>query len=305
MTDEGGDDYCHDCYYDRYTTCDSCNAEILRDEAYCNDNGTYCEGCYSERDGEWDSRHFHVATPTYVEIRSTRKFGIELETSECGDYFDLDGETKFGCKEDGSIDGKEFVSPVLYGDEGLSEIRRFCRLARNFKVDGKCGFHAHLDMGDLTVAQLKAVAYAYHKTYAIWAAFVADSRRSNHYCGAHDYDRSGLSAIADSDDWRSFCNRDRYVWCNVAAYNEHKSIEIRLHSATLEPEKIVNWIKAHVRFIDVVKDMTFGQIERRLSGPVESLFSALSRIWDDSELSAFYADRAEKFGTIVAQPATV
>jgi hypothetical protein len=42
--------YCSDCYHDRYTRCDHCDAEIHRDNAYysIDGHGPYCESCYGE-----------------------------------------------------------------------------------------------------------------------------------------------------------------------------------------------------------------------------------------------------------------
>ena len=132
-------------------------------------------------------------------------------------------------------------------------------------------------------------------------------RRENHYCGAHDYSRETLSNIGTIDDFRQFCYNlnDRYCWVNWKAYTEHGSVEIRLHSATLEYAKIANWVKAHTRFIDCVANMTYAGIDRLFGNNVQSQFGGLCEVWDDDVLATYYADRAASFGTAVNVPATV
>lgn len=305
---DNGEYYCDSCYSDRYTTCDACDCELSRDDAVYVRDGVYCESCASEQsDGEnWDAGPFRPGL-SCREVGSHRQFGVELETSACPDYSELEGDTVFGAKDDGSISGKEFVSPILSSDAGLDAIRDFCRRANymGFKVDGSCGFHAHFDVRDLSVAQLKAVAYAYHKTYAAWAAFVPPSRRENHYCAAAGWGKADLAVIHDQDAWRAFAgSQDRYVWINLRAFAEHGSFEVRLHTATLDGEKVCNWIKAHTRFIDTVRNMTFREIDAWFGDSAESAFAGLAEVWHDRELTAFYAGRAGQFGRELA-PVTV
>jgi hypothetical protein len=299
-TDDDGNCYCETCYHDLYCHCESCDHEISNDDAICIDGNVYCESC-APSGGEWEAGNFRPVQSSRL-VGSRRSFGVELETSACPDYEDLEGRTIFGAKEDASISGKEFVSPILSTDAGLDAVNQFCALAvsNDFAVDSKCGFHAHFDVRDLCTAQLKSVAYAYHRTYEAWAAFVSSSRRSNHYCKAATWDSVDLHGISDMEGWQSFTARlDRYAWVNLHAYNKHGTFEVRLHNATLDGEKVCNWIKAHTRFIDGVRNKTFAEIDRMFGHTVESAFAGLAKLWDDTELTAFYAERAEKFGTTV------
>ena len=297
-----GDVYCETCYSEAYTSCDSCGDEISRDDALYTDNGCYCQGCYPEEGEdktEWDMGHFSPSQ-VHTEIKSRRKFGVELETSSCPDHGSLEGRTLFGCKEDGSISGMEFVSPALSSDKGLGIIRDFCRLAeRNgFQVNKDCGFHAHFDVSRECVANLKSIALAYHLTYDLWSSFVPRDRRGNNYCKRHDWDPREFDDLLTRDDYRAKIGcLDRYVWCNVSAYYRHGTVEIRLHSATLDPEKIVNWVKAHARFIDWAVKHTAHEIKSYFAGDFAERFQALAEIWRDAELTEFYRNRARKFGT--------
>ena len=339
ITSANGYSYCEDCYNERYTTCESCGDVIRRNDCYTSDDGEdYCPDCYHEHffhcsdcgnefpqddcstnsDGDefcpdcyhgdedcdgWDSGYFRPIG-TYTELRSVRKFGVELETSSCDDYQDIQGETVFGCKEDGSITGKEFISPILYGDEGLDAIRAFCKLARGFDVDKNCGFHVHINVRDLTVSQLKAVAYAYHKTAEAWNSFVPSSRRTNYYCKRHSWKPENLARIETEEEWSNFISDsddgagDRYHWVNLASYRRHRTVEIRVHSATLAPDKICNWVKAHTRFVDAVKDMSNSMIDRKFGIRPETQRKGLYQVWGDESLAEFYHGRAAQFSLV-------
>jgi hypothetical protein len=292
---DDGDTYCESCYWERYTTCDRCDQEIDRENSYCSGDGTYCESCYPGE--EWEDGYF-TPSDCFDEIRSRRRFGVELETSECGGYENLRDETSFGCKEDGSITGKEFVSPVLSSDDGLAEIRHFCRLARRFDVDDSCGYHLHVDAENLDVTTLQRVALAYLRTEEIWQSFVPEARRENQYCQSIRWSASEVRAVESKDKFRYWASgQDRYQWFNVHSYPCHGSLEIRLHTGTLDSDKVCNWVKAHLRFVDWV--VNGGDINR-LTGTIQERFAVLSEIWADDDLTAFYVERARKFGTDLA-----
>jgi hypothetical protein len=256
----------------------------------------YCDDCY--QNDEWDEETFYCDSPIYDEISSTRRFGVELETSECPNYLSLAGQTIFGCKSDPSIDGKEFVSPILYADQGLEEIDRFCTNARRWRwrVNRYCGFHIHLDISHESWISLRNITYAYARTYELWTRFVSDSRVGNSFCGALDYDPSCIIEIHNATDWDYFVGqRDRFDFINWRAYFTHNSVEIRLHDATLDANKICNWIKIHARFIDVVSKMSLDEITNKFDCSIERQFTNIASIIGP-ELTDYYADRAESLG---------
>ena len=285
---ENGDTYCEECYYEHYTRCEECDRELDRDEARCNQDGYYCDRCFPG--GEWDWNHISPSH-SYSAIGSRRAFGVELETAKCEGYESLEGETCFGCKQDGSIKGMEFVSPPLSSDRGLSEIDKFCDLASEFEVDSDCGFHLHIDVSHLDVEQIRRVAIGYKMTEVLWHSFVPTDRRKNHYCQSIPWTASDM---ADCTTRHDFGQWERYIWVNLCAISKHGTIEIRLHSSTLDARKVANWAKAHLRFVDWIIDG--GDIES-LSGDTQEQFDALSAIWNDDDLARFYAGRAGKFGT--------
>jgi hypothetical protein len=221
-----------------------------------------------------------------------------LETSDCPNYQGLREDTCFGCKEDGSISGKEFISPVLSSNAGLEEVRSFLRQAKHFSVDEKCGYHLHLDARNLDVTTLKRVCIAYLRTQALWQSFVPNSRRTNRYCDRIEWNTDDIQGIDTLNQFRLWAgNLDRYRWFNVASYAIHLSLEVRLHTSTLHEDKVCNWIKAHCRFVDWIAN---GGDINRFVGTLPEQFAVLREIWADDELADFYLARAAKWGTDLA-----
>lgn len=330
-TVEGDDTYCDNCHSDTFSCCDDCRNSYRIDEGYTLANGHtaicqtcyagdyftcdnccevyycddyrgdgYCAECHRENccdDGEWDTGCSPLFSGS-ARLGSARRYGIELETDSCPKHEDLFGNTCFGSKHDGSINGKEFVSPVLCGDTGLDAVSHLCDFAsRNrWKVNSTCGFHLHLDMTREDNEACRAVAIAYCLTARVWQAFMPESRRKNHYCADLQWSPEDVKR---APCFNEFCGiQGRYQWFNLAAYCEHRTFEVRLHCGTLNADKVINWVKAHTRFIDAISDMTVDQVEQTFAGrTVSELFRIIAELWDDEDLTRFYENRANEFGT--------
>jgi hypothetical protein len=155
----------------------------------------------------------------------------------------------------------------------------------------------HCDLSGTTAEQRKSIALAYAYTCDFWFACVARNRQDNSYChknvtaGRVYWDVDTIKAGSD------FPGRGqgitRYVWLNWAAYAEHNTVEVRLHEGTLDGCAVTNWVKAHLRFIDAVKDMTPGQITRKFGKKtLKTQFRNMKDIWMDDELSTYYGRKA-------------
>lgn len=318
--------YCGPCYDERRVSCSGCNDTTpLFDIIRCPDGYPWCSSCFDENFREcqecddifnirnlnsgycsscspperWDHHGFFVENPTTTELRSSRKFGIEIETSACPGHPGIRTDTVFGCKPDGSVDGMEFVSPILYGDEGLAEVRKICGHARrlDWEIDSSCGLHLHVDLTEESQENCFKLAYAYMHTYDFWTSFTSDARKRNYYCAKHKYTDADILRHNEFYDWCHFAsNGGRYDWCNWYAWLQHKTVELRHHTATLNGDKICNWVKAHTRFIDTVVAMPQATLTRALAGrDVYAQSEAISEWWADEELTGYYNDRAAQF----------
>jgi len=285
--------------------CSECDS--LYDEDELDGNGVCCD-CRN-RD-EWDHEGFYEPDNTFNETKSARKFGVEIETSVCPNHRELRGQTIWGCKEDGSVDGMEFVSPVLSGDKGLETIDKLCKLARerSFETDSSCGIHVHCDLSSESEETCFKVALGFHYTYDIWTRFVSNSRSRNYYCAKHEYEQEDCQGDLRFSQFIAECTyNERYRWINWYSHRQHGTVENRLHGGSLNPTKIKNWVKANLRFVDGLIDLPVAEITRRFAGrDLESCFNEMARLWDDSELTEFYRQRAEHFNKpIVADEMSV
>lgn len=184
----------------------------------------------------------------------TRGYGIELETQR-GDVRRLG---TFGKHHDGSIDGWEFVSPILRGRSGLRTIRQFIERGEGIRVDRQCGYHVHIGMEALDNRKLFKVFMAYLATQDQWFLRVTRSRHSNSYCMRHDNSMfaDALSGCRRGVNFMDFCyDQDRYNWLNIAAYEEHGTFENRLHHGTWNWRKVNRWIVLNLHFVRLATRM--------------------------------------------------
>lgn len=115
-------------------------------------------------------------------------------------------------------------------------VKRVCDVLHIAKarVNKTCGMHVHLDM------RQRDPKIAFHnltRAQELLFALQPNSRRANNYCRKTSLDWD--TAIAD-----------RYRAVNARAYAEHKTIEVRLHTGTVNARKIVNWISLLLRIVD-------------------------------------------------------
>jgi len=242
--------YCPECARSELYSCPGCLRTVNRLDMHAG----LCSRCRTSEVATWDS--------TPMANDPGQCFGVELETSSCNGYRSLRGNTCFGAKYDGSISGMEFVSPILQGVSGFNEITAFCKEAnaRGFTVDGDCGLHIHIDMRDTTTNQRRAIAYAYCITYPIWTSFVNQYRAHDcRYCTTPSYSASDI--VLHEYNFNGWCERrNRYEFVNLAAYSKHQTFEIRGYQGTLNPVEIINWIKAHLKFVEFVKDIPLPEL---------------------------------------------
>lgn len=170
----------------------------------------------------------------------------------------------------------EVVSPILEGEEGIQTARRVVEAIRDFgcQISTKCGLHVHVYAGDLKLEQLRALAINFVHCETAFDAIVPPSRRrdlnvyvlSNRTAFGGDYDNESINKAIDAfksantieqlvrvvsdagrphDDWTA-----RYRKLNFCAYQRYKTVEFRQHSGTVEPDKVENWVRLCLGFVD-------------------------------------------------------
>jgi len=295
-----GDEICQGCYEDSYITCEDCNEVVHNDNARFTDNGCYCSDCGSQDEGNFDPAGFRDRTGSMTEIGSTRCFGVELETDECGGYSDLSGSNAWGVKDDCTVAGKEFYSDILSGDDGLDAIREWGKVAdrHGWDAGASSGYHLHLDMRGESDDSLYAVAYAYRRTENVWFSFVDGYRRRCSYSRPMTISCADINeAAADGRSFYSFSARgSRYFWCNLVAFSHHSTIEIRSYEGTCDDTEVINWVKAHTRFADWATGLGLAGVKKALDGMgCDDMFRLIMReVWQDYPLSDYYAEKARR-----------
>lgn len=307
---------CNQCFDRHYVLCEDCGVLLYRSRSpvrnrnysiqHANqfEGNSYCRNCWYERrnscDFYWPSKPLDISITTYQRIRSKRKYGVEIETSRCNNPRELHKHTNFGCKDDPTISGHEFYSPILYGDEGFKHINELLTYAEknNWEVDSNCGCHTHYDMRDESDEQLYRITYAYNLTSRLWKCCVPRSRARNNYCNSTGCSgRSIERAYQCSRSFESFASsQDRYTYFNLYAYCDHHTFEVRLLEGTLDAETICNWIAIHAQFMDYVKELSFEQLRSQFNCNTNIQFRVLVDLINDAGLIDWLAARARYIG---------
>ncbi|MHC4121817.1 MAG: amidoligase family protein [Planctomycetota bacterium] len=290
----GGSSICDSCYSDGYFTCEDCNEVYSNDDMRHSADGCYCESC-APCEGDFDYCDFRNRSGCITEIGSARRYGIELETDSCDSYYELDG-TAWGAKDDPTVCGKEFFSAPLDGDEGLQVVRDWANLAdRNgWRAGSNAGYHLHLDLSYDSDDSRWAIFYAYCATQAAWWGWV-DSRR--HGATYSDYlcvTEGDIERLASHSSYPHCTNNgSRYGWANTAAWERHRTLEIRLHQGTCDGREVINWVKANTRFADWAATKGLAGVKEALDGKTcDEMIEIIEReAWQDKELSDFYAGK--------------
>ena len=275
---------CEECRDDSYI-CESCDVLMLdsnntRTSGYneiicpnCYDREDHCDDECEDNDRDDDKRGGKVSlvneNNTFDKCLTKLTYGIELETSN----IDEDNDHTWSRVHDGSIRGMEFVSPILNGDKGFSEIKSFLgRIDADY--DLSCGYHIHLGLPNTkkcSPLMLAKIIRAYKKLEVGFFSCVDKQRIGTHFCKAlpvewtegntnaasivstiYGYrNRDGIStediiSLFDKDKY----NEARYYWVNPHSVFYRGTLEIRSHQGTLDYNEITKWICLHGCFIE-------------------------------------------------------
>lgn len=98
-----------------------------------------------------------------------------------------------------------------------------------FGVNDSCGLHVHLDMRNRNVNKCYQKLLKFQD---VLFGMVSEDRWDNNYC----------SYTTPNDN-------DRYVAINKVSYHKHKTIEVRLHHATLNMGLVEKWVQLLLQII--------------------------------------------------------
>jgi hypothetical protein len=179
------------------------------------------------------AKESELAPTTKGSYRYDTAIGVELETFGTISRDNLTSVLPFWAraKNDGSIrpaDGTDHEVILLMPRSELEpRLFKVCRLLRStgLQTNRSCGLHVHIDFRRYSEKECIAQARIMNAWLEAMQELVPLSRRENTYC------QFGISQTS------------RYRAVNVLSYQAHKTLEIRLHSATLDYTKILAWIR--------------------------------------------------------------
>tara|TARA_R110000796_G_scaffold24207_1_gene69133 strand:- start:8042 stop:9334 length:1293 start_codon:yes stop_codon:yes gene_type:complete len=296
---ENGDSYCEDCYYEIYSTCDTCELEHTRDELHWSDSNEeyYCEQCYQgEEEVDLDSysqRNMGEDARSNRIIKSMRLVGLEVETiTKEWNYWDCEDTNHpetFRPVHDGSIDRGEGGSGVEWvmrnpsnGDELYNRIANLTEyLSSDFDVNRSCGLHVHVDARDCEWKQLKHILLLGKAVQDVIYKMLPPSRDNGRWCRRIPMSRSDILAIESNDEfidaWYNSWgvdpsmekyNDSRYCGMNMHSRIINGSVEFRYHSGTINQDKILNWTKICTAIVDTGIEISKGGVSAYRSAEI-------------------------------------
>lgn len=158
-----------------------------------------------------------------------------------------------------SANGQELVSPPLIVDDASAyqQIEVVCRTLKSLGavVNKSCGLHVHIGAGDVSVQAGRRLAELYAENEGVIDSLIPPSRRgdANSYCRsvAENIDKRGLSRAASiAGIAKAIDAGDRRVKLNFNSYLKYGTVEFRHHSGTIDPVKVIAWVKLCAKLVD-------------------------------------------------------
>lgn len=331
-----GDYVCDDCISEHdYSECNDC-AEMsrsLNDDGYCDRCQDNRDDEIHYRDVDMSSNPEIVSQSYGTVVKSNRKFGIELEmqfdSRSDGGHMTHEIPGYVGVSDDGSISGfgLEIQTPPASGIKAETLIEKVCKVANtnDASVDSSCGFHLHVDYADIDELGLdnqfrimRMVWLFYIAFEDVLMSFLPDTRRKNTYCNplrseyhykevANAYDLDALEKLwyrvttkREVDQSKGDSKHgSRYRGINMHTLLSGRHLEVRFHSGTINPRKILEWANLHLTIAD--KAVGNGWIEDRLRKACNNidLSQKTKSFFDYVKLEpaseAYFRERQKKF----------
>lgn len=202
----------------------------------------------------------------------------------------------------------ELVSPILNGEAGLAEMDKALDAASNVaKVDTRCGFHVHVDVRDLSVAELKRVFKLWLLSEDALDCLIAPSRRGRaQWCASAVTAEHAADMNQQTVEWCrriDACNTKselamvfggRYRKLNVTNVASRGSIEVRAHQGTLNREKALHWVKLCVALVEAARQYKFVTPRRSKQQGRARLTAVLDLLGVRGETRKFFLKRAKE-----------
>ena len=259
------------------------------------------------------NRTFGVEIECYNVTRAALKTALAAEgiASTVAGY-DHITRRQWALGSDSSISGRrgcEITSPVLSGEDGLAQLATVLRTVHSMGglVNRSCGLHVHIGASDLSLDELKTIAKGWVKFEEAIDTFVPPSRRGNvnGYCRSNKARYSSeadayaaINAAPNVQELAGVVQGGRTYKLNLTPLWRQGTLEIRHHSGSVEAEKVCNWVRFCLLFVESYREGTPRPWTKALDLRTQTsrLFGRLG----DSELAKFYRARQKELGSVPA-----
>jgi hypothetical protein len=184
------------------------------------------------------------------------------------DIWRLVGDSSIACSVSSpNCNTFEIVSPILRGGTGIGEVDRVMRALGkipSIKINKSMGFHVHVNVKGLTLANLKNACQNFVKYEKAMDKFMPESRRESvsHYCRSNrsafggpqttnKYIHDMIASCTSKEELGNLMSPDKYYKLNMQPLvsGRQPTIEFRQHSGTSDGEKVKSWIRFCVAFV--------------------------------------------------------
>jgi hypothetical protein len=190
--------------------------------------------------------------------RALRNAHLPVGTQPVG-YYHSNGST-WDVKTDASCGWEVATDAFMLDEQGHNaQLMAGCAAltALHPQINRSCGLHVHVDVRDYTWRELQALLRLWVRYEPVWFELTPPGRRSNSYCAPlrrskwtgtdHQYYASYVQPALTASNEDSF---NRYVReiagmrgaLNLTHWFFNHRIEFRLHSGTVNYDKIRRWI---------------------------------------------------------------
>src|SRR3990167_9189469 len=198
-------------------------------------------------------------------LTSRRFVGMEFEmfhhTHNTDRPLDLSRDWRLlncGIAEDGSISSRaniEIKTPPAQGDDAVLWAKAIGTIAPAYGmvVNKSCGLHVHVDIRDFNSVAVKRVGLLGLLVEPVLYAALPPERAYSMSSPLHINRKALLEVLQETAAVKSVWYKDqggRHIGMNLAARERHGTLEFRYHSGTLNPTKVLHWLRICTGVVD-------------------------------------------------------
>ncbi len=313
---------CSDCQ--RCTDCE-CQCETDDD----NDDDSHRPGRHAGTPVRFrsnDAPHFHNSPKAKLVGNRSRRFAaleIEVSSAESGSELNrVADQWDAQIVKDGSLPsgGFEINTAPANGDVLLDQLADWADAlsAQSASANKDCGLHVHIDCRDFTFYDMRRMVLLYERLEPALFGMVPQSRRGASWCvpSGHKYANAvrqsampkqskanlidgiynsgtsprSLKAAVSNAKSNKYAS-ERYHALNIHSWLFRGTIECRLHTGTVNGEKLANWALLWVAIVD----HAYATTEKAIAADTRSSLELLQSIAPTADIAEWIGTRTAKF----------